>query len=162
VPSFRTTEGGAVVDKVMRPDLPAVDFDWDPETWEKAARRAVELAVDVSTGWEKRRPGPEETPDQILKRFREPLPRSPAPFEAIVDRVLAGGARGRARRSARRAPGRGDRGVGAAGVAIVSNARLRDGRTALRACIVNFRTGPGDVEAVVRASAAIGRELARR
>jgi glutamate/tyrosine decarboxylase-like PLP-dependent enzyme len=48
------------------------------------------------------------------------------------------------------------------GVAIVSNARLRDGRTALRACIVNFRTGPGDVEAVVRASAEIGRELARR
>jgi aromatic-L-amino-acid decarboxylase len=47
------------------------------------------------------------------------------------------------------------------GVAIVSNARLRDGRTALRACIVNFRTGPGDVEAVVQASAEIGRELAR-
>lgn len=45
------------------------------------------------------------------------------------------------------------------GVAIVSNARLQDGRTALRACIVNFRTGPEDVEAVVRASAEIGREL---
>jgi hypothetical protein len=28
------------------------------------------------------------------------------------------------------------------GVAIVSNARLRDGRTALRACIVHFRTEP--------------------
>ncbi len=46
------------------------------------------------------------------------------------------------------------------GVAIVSNARLRDGRIALRACIVNFRTGPEDVEAVVEASAEIGRELA--
>ena len=46
------------------------------------------------------------------------------------------------------------------GVAIVSNARLRDGRTALRACIVNFRTGPADVEAVVQASAKLGRELA--
>jgi glutamate/tyrosine decarboxylase-like PLP-dependent enzyme len=45
------------------------------------------------------------------------------------------------------------------GVAIVSTARLRDGRTALRACIVNFRTGPEDVEAVVLASAEIGREL---
>jgi aromatic-L-amino-acid decarboxylase len=75
------------VDEVVLPDLPAVDFDWDPETWEKAARRAVELAVDVSTGWEQRRPGPEETPDQILKRFREPLPRSPAPFDAIADRL---------------------------------------------------------------------------
>ncbi len=44
----------------------------------------------------------------------------------------------------------------------MSNARLRDGRTALRACIVNFRTSPGDVEAVVRASAEIGRELAEK
>ncbi len=48
------------------------------------------------------------------------------------------------------------------GIAIVSNARLRDGRTALRACIVNFRTSPEDVEAVVRASAEIGRELAEK
>jgi hypothetical protein len=45
------------------------------------------------------------------------------------------------------------------GAAIVSNARLRDGRTALRACIVNFRTGPEDVEAVVQASAEVSREL---
>jgi aromatic-L-amino-acid decarboxylase len=45
------------------------------------------------------------------------------------------------------------------GVAMVSNAVLADGRTALRACIVNFRTSPDDVEAVVRASAEIGREL---
>ena len=71
----------------MLPDLPAVNFDWDPETWEKAARRAVELAVDVSTGWEHRRPGPEEPPDRILKRFGEPIPRSPAPFDAIADRL---------------------------------------------------------------------------
>jgi hypothetical protein len=98
----------------MRPDLPAVDFDWDPETWEKAAQRAVELAVDVSTGWEKRRPGPEETPDQTLKRFREPLPRSPVPFDAIADRLeelaslstFIGHPRwcGRARRSAGSSP----------------------------------------------------------
>src|SRR6266540_3992071 len=88
VPSFPgSTKGGAVVDEVVRPDLPAVDFDWDPDTWEKAAQRAVELAVDVSTGWEERRPGPEETPDRILERFRDPLPRSPVPFEAIADRL---------------------------------------------------------------------------
>jgi aromatic-L-amino-acid decarboxylase len=75
------------VDEVMLPDLPAVSFDWDPETWEKAAQRAVQLAVDVSTGWEHRRPVPEEPPDRILKRFGEPLPRSPVPFEAIADRL---------------------------------------------------------------------------
>jgi len=46
------------------------------------------------------------------------------------------------------------------GIALVSNATLHDGRTALRACIVNFRTGPGDVEAVVAASAELGEELA--
>ncbi len=48
----------------------------------------------------------------------------------------------------------------ARGIAMVSNARLSDGRGAIRACIVNFRTAPEDVEAVVQASAAIGQELA--
>ena len=48
----------------------------------------------------------------------------------------------------------------ARGIAMVSNAALSDGRTAIRACIVNFRTSPEDVEAVVQASAAIGQELA--
>jgi glutamate/tyrosine decarboxylase-like PLP-dependent enzyme len=46
------------------------------------------------------------------------------------------------------------------GTALVSNAQLQDGRTALRACIVNFRTSEADVRATVEASAAIGRELA--
>ena len=48
----------------------------------------------------------------------------------------------------------------ARGIAMVSNAQLSDGRDAIRACIVNFRTTPEDVEALVQASAAIGRELA--
>jgi glutamate/tyrosine decarboxylase-like PLP-dependent enzyme len=48
----------------------------------------------------------------------------------------------------------------ARGIAMVSNARLSDGRTAIRACIVNFRTGREDVEALVRASADIGHQLA--
>ncbi len=47
------------------------------------------------------------------------------------------------------------------GIALISNAQLRDGRTALRACIVNFRTRAEDVEAIVQASAEIGAELAR-
>jgi len=46
------------------------------------------------------------------------------------------------------------------GVAMVSNAQLRDGRPAIRACITNFRTRAEDVEAIVRASAEIGAELA--
>lgn len=46
------------------------------------------------------------------------------------------------------------------GIAMISNVRLRDGRTALRACITNFRTTVDDVEAIVRESAAIARELA--
>jgi aromatic-L-amino-acid decarboxylase len=46
------------------------------------------------------------------------------------------------------------------GIAMISNAKLRDGRTALRACITNFRTRPEDVEAIVSASAKIAAELA--
>jgi glutamate/tyrosine decarboxylase-like PLP-dependent enzyme len=46
------------------------------------------------------------------------------------------------------------------GIAFLSNAALRDGRTAIRACIVNFRTTPADVEAIVRASAEMAAELA--
>jgi aromatic-L-amino-acid/L-tryptophan decarboxylase len=47
------------------------------------------------------------------------------------------------------------------GIAMLSNTRLRDGRTALRACITNFRTRAEDVEAIVKASAEIGAELAK-
>jgi glutamate/tyrosine decarboxylase-like PLP-dependent enzyme len=47
------------------------------------------------------------------------------------------------------------------GIALISNAQLRDGRTSLRACITNFRTRAEDVEAIVHASAEIGAELAR-
>ena len=46
------------------------------------------------------------------------------------------------------------------GVAIVSNAPMPDGRTALRACVVNFRTRPEDMEALATASLEIGEELA--
>jgi hypothetical protein len=46
------------------------------------------------------------------------------------------------------------------GIAMVSNARLKGGRAAMRACVVNFRTGEADVEAIATASAEIGRKLA--
>ena len=48
------------------------------------------------------------------------------------------------------------------GIAMVSNAKLRDGRTAIRACITNFRTRAQDVETVVQASAEIGADLAKK
>jgi glutamate/tyrosine decarboxylase-like PLP-dependent enzyme len=46
------------------------------------------------------------------------------------------------------------------GTALISNAKLHDGRTALRACIVNFRTGPAEVEALAAACRELGEELA--
>jgi glutamate/tyrosine decarboxylase-like PLP-dependent enzyme len=46
------------------------------------------------------------------------------------------------------------------GIAIISNAPLPDGSTALRACIVNFRTRPEDMELLASASLEIGEELA--
>jgi glutamate/tyrosine decarboxylase-like PLP-dependent enzyme len=46
------------------------------------------------------------------------------------------------------------------GIAMVSNSTLLDGRTALRACITNFRTRVEDIDAVVTASAQLGAELA--
>jgi hypothetical protein len=45
-------------------------------------------------------------------------------------------------------------------IALISNAKLHDGRTALRACIVNFRTGRDDVETIVTACLDLGEELA--
>jgi aromatic-L-amino-acid decarboxylase len=47
------------------------------------------------------------------------------------------------------------------GIGMISNARLLDGRTALRACITNFRTSAQDIEAIVKASAEIAAGLAR-
>ncbi len=46
------------------------------------------------------------------------------------------------------------------GIAVISNAKLHDGRTALRACIVNFRTRLEDVESLVTACRDLGAELA--
>jgi glutamate/tyrosine decarboxylase-like PLP-dependent enzyme len=45
-------------------------------------------------------------------------------------------------------------------LAIVSSATLRDRRTALRTCIINFRIKSEDVELLVQASAELGVELA--
>jgi glutamate/tyrosine decarboxylase-like PLP-dependent enzyme len=47
------------------------------------------------------------------------------------------------------------------GIGMLSNAQLLDGRTAIRACITNFRTRVSDVEAIVHASAELAAELTR-
>jgi glutamate/tyrosine decarboxylase-like PLP-dependent enzyme len=47
------------------------------------------------------------------------------------------------------------------GIAMLSNAQLIDGSTAIRACITNFRTRASDIDLIVRSSAEIGAELAR-
>lgn len=48
------------------------------------------------------------------------------------------------------------------GIALVSQAKLAGDRTALRACIVNFRTAPTDIDLLIETSAAIGAELSAR
>jgi len=45
-------------------------------------------------------------------------------------------------------------------MALIVNAKLHDGRTALGACIVNVRPGCDDVEALVTACRDLGDELA--
>lgn len=47
------------------------------------------------------------------------------------------------------------------GAGFVSQAHLRDGRRAIRACIVNFRTQPDDLKVLSETSARLGRELAQ-
>lgn len=64
-------------------------FDWTPEEWEKAGRRALELAIMVSTQWEGRAPAPTASPEEIRRHFREPLPVAGMPFEDVVERLEA-------------------------------------------------------------------------
>ena len=63
------------------------EFDWGPEAWEKAGRRALELATAVSTRWEERRPAPTVSPAEVRQRFREPLPAAGVPFEEVMSRL---------------------------------------------------------------------------
>jgi aromatic-L-amino-acid decarboxylase len=73
--------------EVERPELPDVTFDWDSSAWADAGRQALELAVEVSTKWDGRRPGPESSPEEILDRFRDDLPDSGVPFATIAQRL---------------------------------------------------------------------------
>ncbi len=73
--------------ELTRPDLPDVSFDWSPETWERAGTRAVKLAAQISGDWDHRRPGTEAIPEDVLRRFRDPLPDAPVSLDSIFDRL---------------------------------------------------------------------------
>ena len=62
-------------------------FDWSSEEWEKAGRRALDLAIAVSTDWEGRAPAPVASPEDVRRRFREPLPTAGVPFEEVIERL---------------------------------------------------------------------------
>jgi len=64
-------------------------FDWGTEEWEKAGRRALDLAITVSTGWEGRAPAPIASPEEVRRRFQEPLPLTGVPFEEVAERLEA-------------------------------------------------------------------------
>lgn len=64
-------------------------FDWGPKEWEKAGRQALDLATAASTRWEGRRPAPTASPEEVRRRFREPLPLAGVPFDEVVERLEA-------------------------------------------------------------------------
>lgn len=70
----------------LRPEPPAIDFDWSEEEWREAERLFGDLAIAASTGWGRRRPSPEDT-STVLGRFREPVPERPAGAERLIDRL---------------------------------------------------------------------------
>lgn len=63
-----------------------VGFDWDSAQWRDATNRMLDAITAASTGWEQRRASPAE-PDAAMTLFNEPLAKSPAPFEQIVERI---------------------------------------------------------------------------
>jgi len=71
----------------MRPDLPEVDFDFDGVTWRRIGERFLDLAIDVSTGWQRRAPGPAASPDDCRVRFSGDLPTHGVDPTDLVERL---------------------------------------------------------------------------
>lgn len=61
-------------------------FDWDAAGWREHGSRLLEVIASASTGWDARRPSPEHL-DLAAELFKGPLPRSPTPFEELVQRI---------------------------------------------------------------------------
>jgi glutamate/tyrosine decarboxylase-like PLP-dependent enzyme len=71
----------------MRPDLPEIDFDFDDATWRRIGERFLDLAIEVSTGWEGKVPAPAASPDETRKRFSGDLPARGVDLVDLVDRL---------------------------------------------------------------------------
>jgi aromatic-L-amino-acid/L-tryptophan decarboxylase len=71
----------------MRPELPEVDFDFEDATWRHIGERFLDLAIDVSTGWERKVPGPAVSPDETRARFSGDLPARGVDLADLVDRL---------------------------------------------------------------------------
>lgn len=74
---------------VMRPDLPEVDFDFDDATWRRIGERFLDLAIDVSTGWQRRAPAPAVSPDDCRIRFSGDLPTRGVDPTDLFDRLAS-------------------------------------------------------------------------
>ncbi|MEO6796117.1 MAG: pyridoxal-dependent decarboxylase [Candidatus Dormibacter sp.] len=70
-----------------RPTLPDVDFDWDPGTWERVGGRALEAAIQASTGWSRRRPSPGLAAAEVAARLSTTFPERPVPLDRLMTRV---------------------------------------------------------------------------
>ena len=71
----------------MRPDLPEVDFDFDDVTWRRVGERFLDLAIDVSTGWQRRAPAAAVSPDDCRVRFGGDLPTRGVDPGDLIDRL---------------------------------------------------------------------------
>ncbi len=71
----------------MRPELPEVDFDFDDGTWRRVGERFLDLAIDVSTGWQRRAPAPAVSPDDCRVRFSGDLQAHGVDPTDLVDRL---------------------------------------------------------------------------
>jgi aromatic-L-amino-acid decarboxylase len=75
----------ATGEQIQRPDLPEVDFDWDEGTWHRIGERVLDLAVDAATDWDRRRPTPGASADEVGRRIRTGLPEKGSPPEELID-----------------------------------------------------------------------------
>ena len=72
---------------VTRPDLPEADFDFDETTWRRIGERFLDLVIAVSTGWERKVPGPAASPEDCRVRFSGDLPARGVDLAELADRL---------------------------------------------------------------------------
>ena len=67
-------------------EQPPSGFDWDATDWREHGSRLLDVVVSASTGWDGRRPSPDD-PDIVPELFTDRLPGSPVPFEELIRRL---------------------------------------------------------------------------